>query len=107
ADALPDSSAALFPIPELQGLSPTYFLRLETRDRGGKLLSSNLYWLSTKPETLDWAKSTWYYTPTAEFADYTALQHLPEVQLQAAARTEASGEQQTTRVSLQNAAKSP
>jgi exo-1,4-beta-D-glucosaminidase len=107
ADALPDSSAALFPIPELQGLSPTYFLRLETRDRGGKLLSSNLYWLSTKPETLDWSKSTWYFTPTAQFADYTALEDLPEVQVQAAARTDASGEQQTTHVSLQNAAKSP
>ena len=31
---------------------------------GGKLVGSNFYWLSTKQETLQWEKSTWYTTPT-------------------------------------------
>ena len=106
-DAPADSSNRLFTIPQIPGLSPTYFLRLETRDASGKLLSTNLYWLSTKTETLDWTKSTWYYTPAAQFADFTALKDLPEVQLQAGARTDAAGDQQTTRVSLQNKGKSP
>jgi len=101
-NAAPDSSNALFKLPAIEGLSPTYFLRLETRDAAGKLLSSNTYWLSTKPETLDWAKSTWYYTPIAQFADFTALKDLPSVKLQVTAHTDTLAEQQTTRVVLEN-----
>ena len=40
----------------LQDLSSTYFLVLRLEDSTGKLVGSNFYWLSTKPETLDWAK---------------------------------------------------
>ena len=50
-------------------------LRLE--DSAGKLVGSNFYWLSTKPETLDWEKSNWYTTPTSSYADYTALRNCP------------------------------
>jgi exo-1,4-beta-D-glucosaminidase len=104
-NAAPDSSNPLFKLPAMDGLSPTYFLRLETRDSAGKLLSANTYWLSTKPETLDWAKSTWYYTPTGQFADFTALKQLPQVKLQATAHTDTLAEQQTTRVMLENPGK--
>ncbi|HYL95779.1 MAG TPA: beta galactosidase jelly roll domain-containing protein, partial [Terriglobales bacterium] len=68
-DAGPDSSQKLFTLPNIDGLTPTYFLRLTVDDSGRKRLSTNTYWLSTKPEKLDWEKSTWYYTPTAQFAD--------------------------------------
>jgi len=51
-------------------------LRLE--DGTGKLVGSNFYWLSSKPETLDWEKSNWYMTPTASFADYSAAQPAAE-----------------------------
>jgi exo-1,4-beta-D-glucosaminidase len=37
----------------------------------GTEVGRNFYWLSTKPETLDWEKSTWYHTPTQSFADYS------------------------------------
>ena len=105
-DAAPDSSQKLFPIPNIDGLTPTYFLRLAVEDSGGKRLSTNTYWLSTKPEKLDWEKSTWYYTPTAEFADYSALKQLPTVKLKVAGRTGQDGGNDVTHVTVSNPGKS-
>jgi exo-1,4-beta-D-glucosaminidase len=109
-DAGPDSSTRVFTLPEVDGLSSTYFvsLRLESK---GNLVSRNFYWLSTRPETLDWARSdrdesgqyqisTW--TPTKTFADYTALAALPPVELEVAARSEQGEGQGTTTVTLRN-----
>jgi len=104
-DAGPDSSSRVFVIPEIEGLSTTYFLKLALEDSAGKLVSSNLYWLSTKPETLDWEKSTWYYTPTKTFADLTELQSLPKVELKVASSFETRGEEGVARVSLENPTK--
>jgi exo-1,4-beta-D-glucosaminidase len=105
-DAGSDSSQKLFPLPNMDGLTPTYFLRLTVDDPAGKRLSTNTYWLSTKPETLDWEKSTWYYTPTAEFADYTALKQLPAVKLNVASHTGPEGGNDVTHVVLSNPGKS-
>jgi exo-1,4-beta-D-glucosaminidase len=105
-DAGPDSTAKIFALPDVAGLSPTYFLALRLEDSAGKLVGSNFYWLSTKPETLDWAKSNWWMTPTASFADFTALSQLPKVKLNVTDRSERKGEDEVTRVILQNPSKS-
>ena len=73
-----DSSTKAFDLPNPEGLAPTYFLKLELRDSTGKLVSDNFYWLSTKPDVLDWAKRTdTVYTPQKEFGDLTGLNSLP------------------------------
>jgi exo-1,4-beta-D-glucosaminidase len=102
----PDSSQKLFALPSIDGLTPTYFLRLTVDDARGQRLSTNTYWLSTKPEKLDWEKSTWYYTPTAQFADYTALKQLPRVTLKMASHTAQEGANDVTHVTLSNPGKS-
>ena len=104
-DAGPDSSQKLFALPNIDGLTPTYFLRLTVDDAGGKRLSTNTYWLSTKPEKLDWEKSTWYYTPTADFADYTALKQLATVKLKLSSRTGQEGGNDVTHVTISNPGK--
>jgi len=43
-----DSSTKAFDLPKPEGLTPTYFLKLDLRDAAGKLVSENFYWLSTK-----------------------------------------------------------
>jgi exo-1,4-beta-D-glucosaminidase len=105
-DAAADSTAKVFEIPQIEGLSPTYFLDLRITDAKGKLAGSNFYWLSTKPETLDWAKSNWYTTPTESYADYTALAQMPKVRLNVESRSERSGKidskDAVTRVVLEN-----
>jgi exo-1,4-beta-D-glucosaminidase len=82
-----DANTRVFTIPELAGLSETYFVALELRDSAGKMVDRNFYWLSTKPETLDWDRSTWYHTPTKTYADYTALNKLPLVELKVSAES--------------------
>ena len=104
-DASADSTAKIFTLPEVQGLSPVYFLALRLTDASGKLVGSNFYWLSTKRETIDWGKSTWWMTPTDSFADYTALSQLSKVKLKVHERTEQSGADSVTRVTLENPSK--
>jgi len=105
-DIAADGTQKIFELPEIQALTPTYFLALRLEDAGGKLVGSNFYWLSTKPETLDWEKSTWYTTPTASYADYTALLQLPKIKLKVASRTDRKGADSVTHVTLANPSKS-
>jgi exo-1,4-beta-D-glucosaminidase len=81
-----DSSIKAFDLPKVDGLSKTYFLRLQLHAPDGELISDNFYWLSTKADTLDWAKrQDTVYTPQAEFGDLTALNSLPPVKLRTTA----------------------
>jgi exo-1,4-beta-D-glucosaminidase len=105
-DAAADGTARIFTLPDVSGLSNTYFLVLKLEDSAGKLVGSNFYWLSTKPETLDWAKSNWWMTPTASYADFTAVSQLPKVKLKVTERTERTGEDVITHVTVENPTKS-
>jgi exo-1,4-beta-D-glucosaminidase len=106
----PDTSARLFALPSLSGLSATYFVSL-TLESGGQIASRNFYWLSTRKETLDWSReeqdtsgqydiSTW--TPTKGFADYMALNSLPRINLEATAQTKKDKEETSTTVTIHN-----
>src|SRR3981081_205916 len=55
-DLAADSSTKAFNLPKPDGLTPTYFLRLELHDAAGKLVSENFYWLSTETDEARWAK---------------------------------------------------
>jgi len=92
-------------LPEISDLSPTYFVALRILDASGKTTGSNFYWLSTKPETLDWSRSNWYTTPTASYADFTALTQLPKVKLKVTERNERKGEDEVTHVTVENPTK--
>ena len=105
-DAAADSTAKIFTLPDVSGLSNTYFLVLRLEDSTGKQVGSNFYWLSTKPEVIDWAKSTWWMTPTASYADFTAISQLPKVKLKMTDRTERKGEESITHVTIENPSKS-
>jgi exo-1,4-beta-D-glucosaminidase len=94
-----DSSTRVFTVPEIAGLSPTYFVSLTLADSAGATVSRNFYWLSTTAETLDWDKSTWYHTPTKTFADFTALNNLPPADVQVSAETRQPG---ATTVTVRN-----
>lgn len=101
-----DSSTRVLTIPDLPGLTSTYFVSLQLQNSAGEVVSRNFYWLSTQPETLDWEKSNWYLTPTKTFADYTALNSLPHVELKTSADTKDRGEERVTTVTVTNPSKS-
>lgn len=105
-----DSSTRTFTLPEIDGLSPTYFVSL-TLESAGQIKSRNFYWLSTKPETIDWSRqeedptgeydiSTW--SPTKTFADYTELNKLPRVDLDVTAQNKKDGQEGSTTVTVHN-----
>ena len=87
-----DGVVKVVSVPDIPDLSATYFVSLRISDGEGNLLGSNFYWLSTKPETLDWSHSNWYTTPTASYADFKALGGLPKIKLNVAERSEHQGE---------------
>jgi exo-1,4-beta-D-glucosaminidase len=101
-DAAADSTNKVLTLPVLTDASPVYFLVLRLEDSTGKLVGSNFYWLSRKPESLDWEKSNWFTTPTSSFADYTALSQLPQANLKIASRTERQGEESVTHIAVEN-----
>ncbi len=73
-----------FTLPDLPGISTTYFLRLTLTDSAGQPISINSYFLSTKPDVLSTAtddKDDWNITRCSSFADYTQLEKLPAVKL--------------------------
>jgi len=106
-DAAADSTNKVLTLPSLPDSSPVYFLVLRLQDSTGKAVGSNFYWLSSKPETLKWEESNWFVTPTASFADFTALSQLPAVSLKVSSHSEKSGDESTTRVTVENPNKAP
>jgi exo-1,4-beta-D-glucosaminidase len=99
----PDSSTKAFDLPKVDNLTKTYFLRLQLHDSSGKLLSDNFYWLSTRPDVLDWKhKKDTVYTPQAEFGDLTGLNTLPPTNLDVTSASEAIGGKAGVRVTVGN-----
>jgi exo-1,4-beta-D-glucosaminidase len=82
-DVPADASVKAVDLPKPEALATTYFLKLQLRDAAGKLLSDNFYWLSTKPDTMNWAaRNDTAYTPQKDFGDLTGLNALPQVKLE-------------------------
>ena len=71
-----DLPAEAFTIPKIDGLSQTYFVRLQLKNAGGDLIADNLYWYSTQPDVFNFAKSDWYITPVMNGANLTGLNEL-------------------------------
>jgi exo-1,4-beta-D-glucosaminidase len=102
-DLAPDSSTKAFDLPRVPSLTKTYFLRLQLHNAAGKLLSDNFYWLSTKPDVLDWKhKKDTVYTPQAEFGDLTGLNDLPPAKVAVSKEIQQSGQDPVMTVTFEN-----
>ena len=95
----PNTSKRLTKVPNLDKITSVAFLRLALKI-GEKVLSRNVYWLSSKPDVLNWEESTWYHTPLSSAADFTGLDKLSKAQVSV---TASSG----SKVLLHNTAKVP
>jgi exo-1,4-beta-D-glucosaminidase len=95
-------STALTLPSSVSGLSTTYLARLVLSDSAGREVSRNVYWLSTKPDTLDWDNTDWYYTPTTSYADLKGLAAMAQAPVSATASTTSSGDTSTTTVTVRN-----
>jgi exo-1,4-beta-D-glucosaminidase len=84
-------SKKVFDLPALQNSSPVQFLSLKLKDAQGKTIADNFYWLSAKPETLEFEKGDWYFSPIKDYADFTALSKLEPVKISAEHKWEDHG----------------
>ncbi len=98
----PDGVVSAVTIPEIPDLSTTYFVRLAAEDATGAVLSRNFYWLSTRPDQIDWKKSEWYYSPVSVHSDLTALESLPPAAVKVVASYGSRGEDGTAQVKITN-----
>lgn len=93
----------IFDLSKLAPDTPVYFLDLHTiGDAGPEATADNFYWLSTKPDVLDEAKSTWFVTPNKSFADFTALNQMPEANVQVGASFAPAADGTDATVTLKN-----
>jgi exo-1,4-beta-D-glucosaminidase len=105
-DVPADSAEKAFGLPKPDDSVPTYFLRLELHDAAGKLVSENFYWLSSKPDTLDWKKRRdTAYTPQKDYGDLTALNRLPPVNLTLQESVKHQGSNGSVQVTVRNPGK--
>jgi len=102
----PDSSVRLSSLDGLGELTPVYFLDLRLTGKGGAPVARNFYWLSNKKDRLDERRTLWYVTPNAAFADFTALDRLPQVVVDAEPSFTLHGEEQELTVTLFNPSES-
>lgn len=101
-----DGTQKCFALPAIDGLSNTYFLRLQLTDDKGNIRSINWYWLSKKPDVLNWKKSKWYMTPQTGYTDYSELKDLPKTALKVSYYTDKGSNDSTYHaVTITNAGK--
>ncbi len=100
----PDGKTNVFAIEFPDGLSKTHFLCLTLTGRDGKLISDNLYWLSTTPDipgqmTDDWTN---FALNAKSVADFTLLRSLPKAELETTPTFTQNGDKYTATVRASN-----
>lgn len=107
ATTTPSSSKQIQPVSGIDEIEDIAFLRLILRD-GKKNLSRNVYWLSSKPDVLNWDESNWYYTPVTDYADFSKLESLPTATVKATVKhVKSSNGWTSAEVQLENKSKVP
>ena len=85
-DIQTNTSKFIYKLPEIKNKTAVWFLDLRVYNSSQEEVDNSIYWLSVKKDVLDYEaakKLDWpYYTPTKQYADFTALDELPKVKLQ-------------------------
>ena len=92
----------LVSLADLASPTPVWFLDLRLHGASGAEVARNFYWLSTRPDILDYENTTYFVTPAKEFADFTALDDLPEIALEVSADALAGDDGAEVKVLLSN-----
>ncbi|MFE0028333.1 exo-beta-D-glucosaminidase [Amycolatopsis sp. NPDC059021] len=97
-----NATSTLDTVPVPEGISTTYFVRLLLRDAQGNVVDRNVYWLSTKPDEVDYQADEWRLSPQTAFADLSGLRRLAAGTVSVNAASEGHGDDATTSVTLTN-----
>jgi exo-1,4-beta-D-glucosaminidase len=108
--------ALIMPALPPSALPAVYFVNLTLLDSSGKLLSSNFYWLSTRPAKIQWEKTAYFddpppkdptystsiYTPASPYDDLTQLNRLARVRIAATATVTLAEQGTVVNVTVRN-----
>jgi len=99
----PDGKTQAFVLQWPNGLSKTYFLVLTLEDSAGKLVTDNLYWLSTVPDIPGEMKESWldFQINAKSVADLTGLRSLPQVAVTATMEIGRQGDETVATVTVE------
>ncbi|MCE4562846.1 beta galactosidase jelly roll domain-containing protein [Maribellus sp. CM-23] len=105
-DLATNTSKFIYKLPEIAGLTSVWFLRLNVFDQDNREVDHSTYWLSLKQDELDYEaakKLEWpFYTPPKAYADFKALNKLPEVRLEYDYKYEKEGEKGNITLTVRN-----
>lgn len=82
-DLAADGSERVLDIPAsiFQPENATHFVRLEMRDKAGKVVSRNFYWIPSKLTVFDWPKTNYTHTPAITYANMQDLKTLAKAEV--------------------------
>lgn len=104
----PNGSLAALDLPRVKDVTSTFFVRCQLKTAAGKLLADNLYWQSTRDDDLGANnKDDAFKLIQESWADFTALNHMLEAQVDSRTEIQESGGWATVIVSLANRSKAP
>ncbi len=98
----PDEVLVIDKVRFPESMSPAFFLDLRLLGTKGQLVEANFYALSSRLETLDEEKTTWYVTPVKDFADFKALNDLKPVVLKVRDKFSTDGPRTRVTLDLEN-----
>jgi exo-1,4-beta-D-glucosaminidase len=103
-----NQSIKILDLPPFDWNRSVCFLDLSILNQKGKEVDHNFYWLSHKKDVLDYQTvvQPWnYYTPSKEYADFTALNQLPSTKLVTEVNQTTKGDKTIFQVNLKNTGK--
>lgn len=101
-DVTENLSKPLVDLPELKGSNEVYFLDLKLKNNLGELVAENFYWLASKKDKMDWSKQYWFYTEQKQYADFTKLNTMKKVAIEATKNIKKDGNEWEVEINLKN-----
>lgn len=93
---------SLVRIPKLKGSRKVYFLDLKLMGADGGIVADNFYWIASEDDKMDWDQFFWYYTPIKKYADFTAINSMAQVNIEASKEIRQQGDEWEITVNLKN-----
>jgi len=103
-DLKANSSNKIFSFDEIK-ISPMYFIDTRLYNSEGKEIDNNFYWISQKKDILDYndKSEAWYVTThSKQYADFTALNTMPKVEIESKMTVEKGDSKTSYKVTLKN-----
>lgn len=104
-----DGKTKAFEIVWPEGMSRTFFLKLELFDSGGEKIDDNFYWLSTQSDIIENKGVTrtddgWYFftSDVKSYSDFKDLQDLALIDVESSFEIKSNGEELTAFVEIKN-----